>query len=162
MSKQIADKPEELKMRADQFDRYRKLLLDKIEPGVDYIVTKFRVPNQRDARGQDVYREIKILTKAGAEKIAYIFGLRVLPENETERELGDGHYEIIVKVKVFNDDGGLLGYGLGSANTREKRYQADPWGSRNVVVKMAKKRAYVSGVIDSLGLSALFTQDLDD
>lgn len=151
---------DQLKVRSDEFNRYRKFILDNLEPNVDYVTYKFRIANQRG--GQDIVRENKVLTKAGAEKIAYILGYRILPDSEEEREYEDGHYEILVKVKVFNPDGGLIGYGLGSANTREKRYQGDPWGSRNTVVKMAKKRAFVSGIIDSAGLSALFTQDFDE
>ena len=57
----------------------------------------------------------------------------------------------------------LITEGLGSCNTREKKYlKMDPFTMDNTVLKMAKKRALVDASLLVASLSDVFTQDIED
>ena len=57
----------------------------------------------------------------------------------------------------------LITEGLGSCNTRERKYlKMDPYTMDNTVLKMAKKRALVDAALLVASLSDVFTQDLED
>ena len=114
-----------------------------------------------------------VLLKPGADVLAMTF--RLVPQFAVTRtELADGHREYDVTCSMFGPDGNLLGQGVGSASTMEKkyRYRKDDKGSRienediadvfNTVLKIAKKRAHIDATLTVTGAADLFTQDLID
>lgn len=51
---------------------------------------------------------------------------------------------------------------LGSCNNREKKYASqDPFSIVYTILKMAKKRAIVDGVLSATRTSGIFSQDLE-
>lgn len=59
-------------------------------------------------------------------------------------------------------NGLVVGSGVGSCTTAEKKYISRPNDSDNTVLKMAKKRAQIDAVLSTFGLSERFTQDMED
>lgn len=103
------------------------------------------------------------LLKAGAEHLASIFGFRSTSEIVHRIEsLKDGLILYEVETSIIDKTGNVVAVGLGSCNSRERRYQRDFAGSLNTVLKMAKKRSYVDAVLTATGASGTFTQDIDD
>lgn len=111
-----------------------------------------------------------ILQKAGAEKIAFGFGLcqRYTIESKIESYEKDGMFFMYVVrcdlVKFVPEIGEvLISNSYGSANTAEGRNgfksAAD---SANNALKMAQKRALVGAAIAISGISDIFTQDIDN
>lgn len=70
-------------------------------------------------------------------------------------------YDIRVIIK-HRPTGQVVGTGVGSCSTMEKKYISVPNDSQNTVFKMGKKRALIDGVLTSFGLSDRFTQDVED
>lgn len=117
-----------------------------------------------------------VLLKPGADLLAMTF--RLVPQFKVEQtDLPDGHREFDVTCSMFNPAGELLGQGVGSASTMEKKYRYRWDGSGkdrkqvenpdiadvyNTVLKMAKKRAHVDATLTVTGAADLFTQDLID
>lgn len=112
-----------------------------------------------------------VLLKPGADVLAMTF--RLVPQFKVERsDLADGHREFDVTCSMFTPDGELLGQGVGSASTMEKkyRYRRDAKGQKienediadvyNTVLKIAKKRAHIDATLTVTGAADLFTQDL--
>jgi hypothetical protein len=113
----------------------------------------------------------KTLFKPGADLLAMTF--RLVPRFKVDTaDLGNGHVEYSVTCSMHNSAGELLGEGVGSCSTMEKkyRYRKDSKGNkienediadvRNTVLKMAKKRAQVDATLTVTGAADLFTQDL--
>lgn len=105
------------------------------------------------------------LFKPGAEKLNAIFGYA--PKVEISNRLEDwdkGFVAYEVKVSLINKRTGQMeAEGLGSCNSRERRYaRQDAAGIANTVLKMAKKRALVDATLSATRASGLFTQDLED
>jgi len=103
------------------------------------------------------------LLKAGAEKILMMLGLRSEFEIvDSTRDFENGFFQYQVRCKLFKGDM-LITEGLGSCNTKEKKYtNQDPFTIDNTVLKMAKKRALVDAALLVGSLSDIFTQDLED
>ncbi len=114
-----------------------------------------------------------VLLKPGADVLAMTF--RLVPQFRVDRtDLENGHREYDVTCSMFGPDGGMLGQGVGSASTMEKkyRYRKDHKGNRienediadvyNTVLKIAKKRAHIDATLTVTGAADLFTQDLID
>jgi len=105
------------------------------------------------------------LFKPGAEKLNAIFGYapRVEISNRVE-DWDKGFVSYEVKVSLINKRTGQIeAEGLGSCNSRERRYaRQDAAGIANTVLKMAKKRAVVDATLSATRASGLFTQDLED
>lgn len=116
------------------------------------------------------------LLKPGAEKLCMTFRLRPII-SQTDiiiSELGEGHREVRVFCHILNMAGEELATGIGSCSTMEKkyRYRKDPKGNRienpdladtfNTVLKIAKKRGFVDGILSATAASDIFTQDLED
>lgn len=120
------------------------------------------------------------LLKPGAEKILMILGLQSQYSIKDKVENWDeGFFSYTVQATLLHD-GQLVTEGLGSANTRETRYQLksydkaqhkkvwdgstyqDPYTLQNTVLKMAKKRAQVDAALTVGSLSDVFTQDVED
>ena len=114
-----------------------------------------------------------VLLKPGADVLAMTF--RLVPQFAVTRtDLENGHREYDVTCSMYGLDGGLLGQGVGSASTMEKkyRYRKDVGGNKvenediadvyNTVLKIAKKRAHIDATLTVTGAADLFTQDLID
>ena len=126
-----------------------------------------------------------VLLKPGADVLAMTF--RLVPQFKVERsDMENGHREFDVTCSMFGPSGELLGQGVGSASTMEKKYRyrkeycedgkkTDSYGKRynnvenediadvyNTVLKIAKKRAHIDATLTVTGAADLFTQDLID
>lgn len=103
------------------------------------------------------------LLKPGAEKILMMMGLRSEFEIvDSARDFEKGFFQYQVRCKLFKGDM-LITEGLGSCNTRERKYlKMDPYTMDNTVLKMAKKRALVDAALLVASLSDVFAQDLED
>ena len=105
------------------------------------------------------------LWKPGAEKLIAVFGLAPIVEvvNRVEN-WDDGFVSYEMKVTLLNKrTGGVEAEGIGSCNSRERRYKnQDAAGIANTVLKMAKKRALVDATLSATRASGMFTQDLED
>ena len=112
-----------------------------------------------------------VLLKPGADVLAMTF--RLVPQFLVTRTDGDnGHREYDVTCSMYDSTGTLLGQGVGSASTMEKkyRYRKDSKGAKienediadcyNTVLKIAKKRAHIDATLTVTGAADLFTQDL--
>ena len=116
------------------------------------------------------------LLKPGAEKIVSVYGLLVhyAIESRIEElnaiETKDGFKPLFFYnvrcdlIKIANDGTEyLFASGFGSANTSEKRNGWNsPFDSANSTLKMAQKRALVQAALSVSGLSALFSQDIEN
>lgn len=103
------------------------------------------------------------LLKPGAEKILMMLGLQSEFEIvDSTRDFEKGFFQYQVRCKLFKGDM-LITEGLGSCNTRERKYlKMDPFTMDNTVLKMAKKRALVDAALLVASLSDVFTQDIED
>lgn len=105
------------------------------------------------------------LFKPGAEKLAILYGFS--PRLEILKELQDWdkgffYYEIKCTL-VSKRSGHIVAEGIGSCNSKEKKYRnSDAFTLDNVMLKMAKKRALVDAVLTATRTSGLFTQDVED
>lgn len=115
----------------------------------------------------------QVLLKPGADLLAMTF--RLVPQFAVNRtDMENGHREYDVTCSMHGPDGSLLGQGVGSASTMEKkyRYRKDDNGKRienediadtyNTVLKIAKKRAHIDATLTVTGAADIFTQDLID
>ena len=103
------------------------------------------------------------LLKPGAEKILMMMGLRSEFEIvDSTRDFEKGFFQYQVRCKLYRGDM-LITEGLGSCNTKERKYiKQDSYTLDNTVLKMAKKRALVDATLLVASLSDIFTQDLED
>lgn len=103
------------------------------------------------------------LLKPGAEKILMMMGLRSEFEIvDSTRDFENGFFQYQVRCKLFKGNM-LITEGLGSCNTKERKYlKQDPFSIDNTILKMAKKRALVDATLLVASLSDVFTQDLED
>jgi hypothetical protein len=112
-----------------------------------------------------------VLLKAGADVLAMTF--RLVPQFKVEiTRLDNGHREYDVTCSMFTAEGVMVGQGVGSGTTMEKkyRYRKDDGGRRienediadvyNTVLKMAKKRSHIDATLTVTGAADIFTQDL--
>lgn len=105
------------------------------------------------------------LFKPGAEKLCDIFGFSKLIEViDRVVDWEKGMFAFEVKATLVNKrTGHIEAEGIGSCNSREKKYkQQDGFTISNTVLKMAKKRALVDAVLSATRSSAIFTQDVED
>jgi len=106
------------------------------------------------------------LFKPGAEKLLEIYGYAVSDIQVTNKvedwEKGFFHYEMKA-IATSKRSGQIVGTGIGSCNTKEKKYiNQDPFSLVNTIEKMAKKRAIVDLALLVTRSSAIFTQDVED
>jgi hypothetical protein len=101
------------------------------------------------------------LHKPGAEKIAQWHNCA--PEMEVVEKTVDHDrplYRYVVRCSLVNRATGLVvGQGLGSASTIERKYASRAADLENTVLKMACKRALVAADLMTFALSGMFTQD---
>lgn len=104
------------------------------------------------------------LLKAGAEKLAVYYGLHSGVEITDRIQLLDkGFVSYEVKATLCNKDGIMVAQGVGSCNSRERKYcKSNLADIMNTCLKMAKKRGFVDAVLTATGASGLFTQDMED
>ena len=113
----------------------------------------------------------KVLLKPGADLLAMTF--RLVPSFKVETiDLPNLHKEYSVTCTMSAPDGAMLGQGVGSASTMEKkyRYRKDEFNGKienediadvyNTVLKMAKKRAHIDATLTVTGAADIFTQDI--
>lgn len=99
------------------------------------------------------------LLKPGAEKLCNLFHFR--PHYE---EIASVHRDNLIAyryrcVLTHFPTGLEIGEGLGSCNSRERKYRrSDPWDIDNTIVKMACKRALVSAILVSTAASDIFKE----
>lgn len=110
-----------------------------------------------------------ILLKAGAEKLAFGFGLcqRYTIESKIEQHDENGmffYYLVrcdLVKPNEWGET--VISNSYGSANTAEKRNGFNSAAdAANSTLKMAQKRALVGAALAISGLSDMFTQDIEN
>lgn len=73
-----------------------------------------------------------------------------------------GLYRYVVRCTLVNHEGKPMAEGLGSCSTMESKYIDRPRDCENTVLKMGQKRALVAAVLNALGLSDRFTQDMEE
>ena len=140
---------EQVKQRKEELDRFVKEVLIA---GVDY--------------GNIPKTNKYCLFKSGAEKLCdlYHYGKRfeIISREACNEEPAYFAYEI--KATLFdNQTGQIVAEGVGSCNSKEKKYlKYTPFDSANIVLKMAKKRAFVDAVLSATRSSDVFSQDIVD
>ncbi len=104
-----------------------------------------------------------VLLKPGAEKICMLMGLSTeFNSIDSTRDFEKGFFQYQIKCRLLKN-GEVITEGLGSANTKERKFiKQDPFSMDNTVLKMAKKRALVDAVLLVASLSDVFTQDIED
>jgi len=105
------------------------------------------------------------LFKPGAEKLNAIFGFAPVVEvTERAEDWDAGFVAYEIKVTLLNKrTGGVEAEGIGSCNSRERRYKnQDAANVANTLLKMAKKRALIDATLSATRASGMFTQDLED
>ena len=104
-----------------------------------------------------------VLLKAGAEKLASIYGLRSTSQVINRVENYSQMFVLYeVETTIYDSQNNILAVGLGSANSKEKRYQKGDFAlNLNTVLKMSRKRSYVDSVLTATHASGVFTQDED-
>lgn len=126
------------------------IIAHHLKPGVDY--------NTIPGCGRK-----PALLKAGAEHLASIFGFystsKVVHRVE-DFPKGLVLYEIATT--IYDKTGNIIAVGLGSCNSRERRYQNNLAASLNTILKMAKKRSFVDAILTATSSSGVFTQDIDE
>lgn len=104
------------------------------------------------------------LLKAGAEHLAAIFGFRSTSSiiNRIE-DYPQFFFLYEVETTIIDTDGNIIATGLGSCNSKERKYQRTDFASNlNTILKMAKKRSYVDAILTACHGSGVFTQDIED
>lgn len=133
----------------------------ELKRGVDF-------DNPDTKNGKKAFNQ-PILLKAGAEKLAFGFGLcqRYTIESKIEQHDENGmffYYLVrcdLVKPNEWGET--VLSNSYGSANTAEKRNGFNSAAdAANSTLKMAQKRALVGAALAISGLSDMFTQDIEN
>lgn len=103
------------------------------------------------------------MLKPGAEKLIMLMGMtsEFFVVDQT-RDFENGFFQYQIKC-VLKSGGVTITEGLGSCNTKERKYlRQDPYTMDNTVLKMAKKRALIDAALMVGALSDVFTQDVED
>lgn len=99
------------------------------------------------------------LLKPGAEKLCQFFQLSVeysVVKRLEDWERGLFHYEVKAQLHETIATGKIVD-GIGSCNSKEHRFQKQhPFSIVNTVLKMAKKRALIDGVLNITVFRELF------
>lgn len=145
---------------ADYWDRrraFREWLLSKLVEGVH-----FGTPPGCEPKGnvnEKQWQHKPSLYKAGADFICDLLGARpeYKADNDAWLQLGSEKGKFVFACHLFSSaNGQLIGEGRGARRVGQKG------GDENNAIKMAMKAAKVDAVINSWGLSDLFTQDVED
>lgn len=128
-----------------------QIIAENLQPGIDY--------NTIPGCGRK-----PALLKPGAEKLAAIYGLTASVEVINRVEHYDQQFVMYeVKTTLRDQSGSIVAEGLGSCNTRERKYARTDFSTNlNTVIKMARKRSFVDAVLTACHASGVFTQDIED
>ena len=133
-----------------EFDDMNKFIENFLVKDVDYGV----IPNCKKPT----------LLKSGAEKIMNF--MQLIARTEIVNRVEDynvGFFSYEIKVSLIDTEGIIRGEGIGIANSKESKYaKMNAFTMQNVILKMAKKRALVDGILNVANLSERFTQDIED
>jgi len=141
----------ELKKR---FEEHKKAIMQFLKENEDYGVVV-------DKYGKKPFGDKPCLFKSGADKLAFLFGLSVEIVKQ-ERFFHNNVLEWTVQLNIKTKDK-VISFGLGSYSSAEQeRFKYNPLRWSNTILKMAYKRAFVSGVISATRISGLFTQDIEE
>jgi hypothetical protein len=105
------------------------------------------------------------LYQPGAQLLNVIFQNAPSFKHEVQRfNEKPGHFLFNLDCTLTNYPTGMsVGAGVGGASTGESRWKdTPPLSSYNSVFKIGAKRAYVAATISCVGVSEIFTQDLED
>lgn len=104
------------------------------------------------------------LLKSGAEILAGVFSFRTTAKVINRVADYDKQFVLYeVQVTVFDKEGNIAAEGLGSCNSRERKYLKTDFATNlNTVLKIAKKRAFVDAILTATHASKVFTQDIED
>lgn len=104
------------------------------------------------------------LLKAGAEHLAAIFGFRSTSSIINRIEDYPQFFVLYeVETTIIDTNGNIIATGLGSCNSKERKYQrTDFAGNLNTILKMAKKRSFVDAILTACHASGVFTQDIEE
>ena len=104
------------------------------------------------------------LLKAGAEHLAAIYDYSSI--SKIVHRLEDYQQSFVlyeVETTIFDRNNNIVATGLGSCNSRERKYARTDFATNlNTVLKMAKKRSYVDAILTACHASGTFTQDIED
>ena len=107
-----------------------------------------------------VIRNKKSLWKPGAEKITGMLGIkREYPGIDKYQDAaveGKSIDQIVIKCVLMNGQGIHVSEGLGGRSVRQEG------GDLNKAIKMAAKSSFIDGTLNLVGLSEIFTLDLED
>ena len=167
------DLPVEMFTQAlDRREVNRKALLKWIESnlqhGVDYgqihVVGKEKCQHARNGRQQDCHNKYHwskpSLWKPGAEKICGMMG--IIPrfpnlDGYEKAVLQGGDIKVIIlKCELHTPSGFIAAEGSGARRVDQDK------GDINKSLKMAEKSAHIDATLRIVGLSEIFTQDLED
>lgn len=100
-------------------------------------------------------KEVQVLAKGGAEKVASALGwtAEFVKDTETFEMLGSPMGTLCYICKLQN--GKFVGEGRGARSVKQDG------GDINKTIKMAQKSAFIDAILRASGLSDLFTQDLE-
>ncbi len=135
-----------------RYDMFRKLQKEVLEENIDYgFPAGQKSPDQKPS-----------LYKSGAEKLSQLFGL--VPEFIELKSIEERNFVMYkFRCELRTQDGRVVGIGYGVATSDEKtHWKQNPLGNANTIIKIAKKRSHVDAVLNGLGASNVFTQDLED
>jgi hypothetical protein len=141
----------------DRRKAFREWLLSKLVEGVHYGVPPGCEPKGNVNPKQ--WQNKPSLYKAGADFIVDLLGARqeFKADNEAWVQLGSEKGKFVYGCYLFsNSTGALIGEGRGCRRVGQKG------GDENNAIKMAMKNAKVDAVINSWGLSDLFSQEADE
>lgn len=109
------------------------------------------------------------LHQPGAQLLCLILRVRPQIEVQSQRQLDPPFIAHTVVTRLVRlDTGEVVGEGVGSANSRERRFSTgryahrDPFDLDNTLLKMAAKRSLVHAVLNATAASRVFTQDLEE
>lgn len=150
---------EDAQARFEQANAFGEMVVKSLKNGMDIAI----LPGTKKPS----------LLLAGAEKVKVMLGL--VERFETPLVLdeirgGERYIEATIKCQITNLAGEILAEALGHKNSAEKNVERNKEGdnydaksnAKNMIIKMAEKRAFVSAVKRVASLSSHFTQDLDD
>jgi hypothetical protein len=135
-------------------ERMELLIREVLVPGVDY-------DNPNGAFKQ------RILTKPGANSLRRVGNLTVRPTGTPDIIASEEWVCVTAEVAAMDAMGRVLGYGIGSCNTREYRFRkngggwvyADPREKVHDCLAMARKRATSSLILEVTGADQFFAKD---
>ncbi|CAB4191581.1 hypothetical protein UFOVP1229_50 [uncultured Caudovirales phage] len=170
----------EMAIAQEEYDARRKQFRDwikaKLVPGVHYGFAPGCEPKLNDngellmwSQGgnkvipKDSWSAKPSLYKAGAEFVCDLMNLLPVytPDKSAWEMLGSPAGTFVMRCQLYPKGSthvpeNMLGEGLGCRSVGDKK------GDANNAIKMAQKSAMVCAVLNSYGLSDLFTQDIED